>query len=78
MDSLLVSTTLNYIGHRACVCRASAGARKERKYMEMADLDKQKDMTGGQYRKHLHMETNNGVCLSDIPHCLNITELSRG
>ena len=46
--------------------------------MEMADLDKQKDMTGGQYRKHLHMETNNGVCLSAIPHCLNITELSRG
>ena len=40
--SLLEGTALNYVGHRACVLRASAGARKDQKQVEMADLDRQK------------------------------------
>ena len=38
VDSLLGGTALNYVGHRSCVCRASAGSRKERKHVEMAEL----------------------------------------
>ena len=37
---LLGGTALNYVGHRACLCRASVGARKEQKHVEMADLAK--------------------------------------
>ena len=38
IDSLLGGYALNYVGHRACVPKASAGARKERKHVEMVDL----------------------------------------
>ena len=41
VDSLLEVTALNCIVHRACVRRASAGAGKERKHVEMTDLDRQ-------------------------------------
>ena len=33
VDSLLGGNALNYVGHRACVCGASAGAGKERKHV---------------------------------------------
>ena len=38
VDSLLGGSTLNYIGHRACVLGASEGAIKERKHLELAEL----------------------------------------
>ena len=38
LDSLLVNTGLNYVGHSSCVRRASVGARKERKHIDMAEL----------------------------------------
>ena len=77
LDSLLGGTALNYIGHRACVRGASAGTRKSRKHVEMADLAQQKEIEGGQERKRLYRETRNGEWLSAIPHCLNVIELSR-
>ena len=48
VDSLLVGSTLNYVGHRACVSRESVGERKERNHVELAELDRQKDISGGQ------------------------------
>ena len=42
VDSLLGGTALNYVGHRACVFWASAGGRKERKYVEMVELDRKR------------------------------------
>ena len=42
----------------------------------MAELARQTNLAGGQDSQSLHMETRNGVWLSDIPHCLNGTELS--
>ena len=70
VDSLIVGTALNYVGHRACIRRASAGVRKESKHVEMADLDRQKDLAGGQERNRIHRATSNGTWLSDVPHRL--------
>ena len=41
-DSLLGGTNLKYVFHRACVRRASARAIKEKKFVEMEELDIQK------------------------------------
>ena len=56
---LLGGTSINYIGHRACVCGASVGAHKEQNYLYMAELARQKDLAGGQERNHLHRSTRN-------------------
>ena len=61
VDSLLGSSTLNYVGQRECVHRASAVARKEWKHVDMADLARQKDLSGGQERKHLHRSMRIGM-----------------
>ena len=45
--------------------------------MELAELDRQKELAGGQERNRLHRATRNGACLSAVPHCLNSTELSQ-
>ena len=39
VGSFLGRTALNYVGHRDCVCGASTGARKDQKYVEMAEMD---------------------------------------
>ena len=39
-------------------------------------MARQKELSGGPERNHLHREMNNGECLSAEPHCLNGTELS--
>ena len=44
-------------------------------YLEMAELDRQKDLTGVQESQCFHMSTSNGAWISAIPHCLNGTEL---
>ena len=59
VGSILGDTTLNYIGHRDCVCEASTGKRKDREYMEMVELARQKELTGFQERNRLHMATRN-------------------
>ena len=43
----------------------------------MEELDRQKDLPGGQYRNHLHRETSNGGWISPIPHHLNGKEMSQ-
>ena len=53
LDSLLGGTALNYVGHRAYVHRASAVARKGRKHVEVAELDRRKELAGGQERNRL-------------------------
>ena len=68
---------LNYVGHRACVCGASAGARKEKKHVEIAELARQKELAGGQERNRFHRATRKGEWLSAVPHRLNGTELSQ-
>ena len=37
---LLGGTSLNYVGHRACIQGVSVGVRKERKHLETTDLDR--------------------------------------
>ena len=41
---ILVGTALNYIVHRACLRGSNAGARKELKYLNMAEIDIQKEL----------------------------------
>ena len=48
VDSFLGGSSLNCVGHRACICGASAVESKERKHVEMADLARQKEITGDQ------------------------------
>ena len=43
----------------------------------MEELDRQKDLLGGQDMKLIHMAMINGVWLSAIPYCLSGTELSQ-
>ena len=74
---LLGCTSLKYVGYRACIRGASAGARKEQNQVEMAGLARQKELAGGQERNHLHKATRNGAWLSTVPHCLNGMEMSQ-
>ena len=53
VDYLLVGTSLNYVGHRICVHRASAGTRKDRKHVEMEYLDRLEELADGQDRNRL-------------------------
>ena len=75
VESLLGGTALNYVRHMACICRASAGVRKERKHFKMAELPRQNNLAGGQERNRLPRATRNGTWLTSVPHRLNGTEL---
>ena len=48
LDSLLGGSALNYVGHRECVRRSSLSSRRERKHVEVAELDRQKYFAGCQ------------------------------
>ena len=61
VDFFLVITAINYVGHRACVHGESAGARKERKHVEIANLAIQKKLAECQESNRLHRETVNGA-----------------
>ena len=60
-DSLLGGIDLNYIFHRECVRKASAGVIKERKRMKIVDLGRRKVFSRGQYilvpDQHVHFFT---------------------
>ena len=45
-------------------------------HIELGELDRRKELTGGQEINRLHMDTRNGAWLSAVPHCLNGMELS--
>ena len=59
MDSLLGGTALNYVGHRAFLHGASEGARKERKHVDITELARKKELSGGQEINRLYMATRN-------------------
>ena len=50
VGSLLGGTNINYVGHRVCVRGANVGARKEREYSEIKELDRKKELVVGQER----------------------------
>ena len=77
VDSLLGGSVLNYVGHRACIHKASQLARLLKMFVELSKIFKRKGQAGGQEKNCLHRATRNGACLSAIPHRLNGTELSQ-
>ena len=52
------------------------GARKEREYLDLANLSRQKELSGFQDKQCIHRETRSMVWISAIPHRLNCMELS--
>ena len=77
VDSLLGGTVLNYVGHRACIRKASQTAIQTKMSVDLAEVFKRHEQAGGQDRNRLHMATRNGACLSAVPHRLNGMEFSR-
>ena len=77
VEYLLGGTALNYLGHMSCIHGAIVGTRKERKQVEMAELSRRKELSGGQDSNNLHRATRNGSWLRSIPHRPNGTEFSR-
>ena len=77
VGSLLGGTDLNYVLHKGCVHRASAGGQKQRELAEKAVLTIRKELADGAVLNCLRQATENGAWLTAIPHCLNVTVLSR-
>ena len=77
VDSLLGGSVLNYVGHGACVRKASQLARLSKRIAEMSELFERQKQAGRQEKNRLHRATRNGAWLSSVPHRLNSTELSR-
>ena len=77
VESILGGSAINYVGHMACIREESAGARKYRNRVEMADLDRQNKISGGQERNCLHRKKRNWAWCSAVTHRLNNTELSQ-
>ena len=77
VDSLLGGSALTYVGHRACVRKASLATRRAKMHVDLGDMARQKELAGGEERNRLHRATRNGAWLSDVPHCLSGTELSQ-
>ena len=46
-------------------------------HVDLGEVARQKELAGGQERNLLHRATRNWAWLSDVPHRLNGTELSR-
>ena len=61
----------------ACVRRASAAARREKKHFKLVEISRQKYLLGGQKRNRIQRGTSNGSWLSALLHHLNGTELSQ-
>ena len=65
VDSLLGGSTLNYVGHRECVRKESLAARRANMYAELGELDRQKELAGGQDRKYFR-------CIKSIYNIISI------
>ena len=76
MEAVPVLASLNYVGHRTCVHKASLAVRKEKMHVELGELASIKELAGGQQRNRFHRATRNGSWLRTVPHRLNVTELS--
>ena len=77
VDSILGGSALNYVCHRACVRKASLSARRVKMHVEIGDLARQKELSGGQERNRINRATRNGEWISSVPHRLNSTEFSQ-
>ena len=77
VDSLLGGFVLNYVGHRACVRKASQTARLSKRFFDLAEVLKQQEPEGGQEKNRFHRSTRNEAWLSAVPHHHNDTELSQ-
>ena len=66
VDYLSGGSALNCVGHRACVHGASVGSRKERKHVEIVDLDRRKELARGQERNRHHRAMRNQAWLSAL------------
>ena len=77
VDSFLGGSDLNYVGHRACIRKASLVARRAKIHVELGELSRGKELAGGKKMNRLHRATSNGSWLIAVPHRINGTELSR-
>ena len=77
VDSLLGGSALNYVGHSACVRKPSLAVRHAKMHVNLGEMARRKELSGGQERNRLHRETRNRAWLSALPHRLNGTELSQ-
>ena len=79
MNYLLGGTDLDYVGHMACTRKARLGVGKdrEREREDMDALGRTKDGVGVQDEIWIVRPTWSGLCLTDMSHRLNGTELSR-
>ena len=77
VGSLLGGSALNYVGHRACVRKASQLARRANISIDLAEFFRWQEKAGGQDKNRLHGATRNGSCLSVLPYRINGTELSQ-
>ena len=66
VDSLLGGSVLNYVGHRACVRKASQSARLSKRIVDISELFKRQEQAGGQEKNHLHRAMRNGAWLSEL------------
>ena len=66
VDSLLGGSVLNYVGHRACVRKASQPARLSKQIAEMSELYEQQEQALRQEKNRLHRATRNGAWISAI------------
>ena len=48
VESLLGGSVLNYVGHRAYVHKASLAARRAEMHVELGEVARQKELSGGQ------------------------------
>ena len=76
VDSLLGGSVINYIGHRACVCKASQSARLSKIIVELSEMYDCQEKAGRKEKNRLHRATRNGAWLSAVPHRLNGADLS--
>ena len=77
VDSLIGSSVLNYVCHRACVRKDNQTAGLSKSSVKLAEIIKRQEQAGCQEKKRLHRATRNGAWLSAVPHHLNGTKLSR-
>ena len=75
-STLLGGSVLNYVGHRACIHKASQSARLSKRVVDLSELFKRQEQAGGQEKNRLHRATRNGSWLSAVPHHLSGTGLS--
>ena len=73
VDSLLGGSILNYVGHRACVRKASQLARRCKIIAKLSELYGWQEQAGQQEKSRLRRATRNGAWLSALPHRLNGT-----